>query len=139
VQDRKGANLPDYNFSQSPLYGNGTKSTFFIIVRHFTIRQIKLMINHIIGWVVRIYHNLTTDDAENWKTLTDMVEKARINNRNHIDLCNVSIIARNRKLGDMFAMTWRWVMENDCIIGIIYKARSFCLFLFKKWAMMQLI
>jgi hypothetical protein len=33
-----------------------------------------------------------------------------IGREQHIDLCNVTEIIEERQLGDIFAMTWRWVM-----------------------------
>ncbi len=62
---------------------------------------------------MRIYHNLTSDDVESWKAI-DKVLNLGANNvsRAHIDLCNATQIIKNRKLGDIFAMTWRWVLYN---------------------------
>ena len=58
------------------------------------------------GWIVRIYHNLSIDNdkIENWKH----VEKS-LQFESHVDLCNASEIIQKRNLGDVFAMTWRWV------------------------------
>ncbi len=47
---------------------------------------------------------MTSEDVENtniiWKTL-DL--------GSHVDLCNVTEITRKHNLGNLFAMTWRWV------------------------------
>lgn len=77
-------------------------------------KYIKALISNVInifkkkGWVVRIYHELTSDDVENWRVLNKVLD-LEIDIRNHIDLCNVTQIIRNRQLGDLFEMTWRWV------------------------------
>jgi hypothetical protein len=62
---------------------------------------------------VRIYHNLTSSD--DLKIFSEDV---------HVDLCNVTEIIRIRKLGDLFAMTWRWVI-NDFLIYIILFLKNF--------------
>jgi hypothetical protein len=60
-----------------------------------------------IGWVVRIYHQLRSDDVESWKALNDVLDLE--SNGDHIDLCNATQVIRNLQLGDIFEMTWRWV------------------------------
>jgi hypothetical protein len=59
------------------------------------------------GWIVRIYHNLTNDVADRnaWKILENI-----LNLGNHVDLCNATEIIEKRNFGDLFGMTWRWVM-----------------------------
>jgi hypothetical protein len=49
------------------------------------------------GWIVRIYHNFT-----NYDFLTSLVDS-------HVDFCNTTEIIQEKKYGNMFAMTWRWV------------------------------
>jgi len=49
---------------------------------------------------VRIYHNFT-DDIEKLESLFQLDD--------HVDLCNSTRIIQNLNLGDIFAMTWRWV------------------------------
>ncbi len=62
---------------------------------------------------MRIYHNLTSDDVESWKAVEKVLDLGANNvSRDHIDLCNATEIIKNRKLGDIFAMTWRWVLYN---------------------------
>jgi hypothetical protein len=47
--------------------------------------------------------------VESWKTLNHVIDLGSSNNQQYIDLCNVTMVVENRKLGDIFAMTWRWV------------------------------
>ena len=61
------------------------------------------------GWVVRIYHKLRSDDVESWTILNNILDLGSNSSRDHIDLCNATEIIRNRQLGDLFEMTWRWV------------------------------
>jgi hypothetical protein len=68
------------------------------------------------GWVVRIYLELTIDDVESWKVFNEVVD---FKNRNYIDICNATQVIINRKLGDIFEMTWRWVYSNSLIIGLM--------------------
>ncbi len=68
------------------------------------------------GWVVRIYLELTSDDVESWKVFNEVVD---FKNRNYIDICNATQVIINRKLGDIFEMTWRWVYSNSLIIGLM--------------------
>ena len=63
-----------------------------------------------VGWVVRIYHELRRDDMESWKILNHILDLGTNSSRDHIDLCNATEIIRNRNLGDLFEMTWRWVL-----------------------------
>ena len=49
---------------------------------------------------MRIYHNFT-DDIEKLESLFQLDD--------HVDLCNSTRIIQNLNLGDIFAMTWRWV------------------------------
>jgi hypothetical protein len=62
------------------------------------------------GWVVRIYHELKSDDVENWKVINKVMDLGHNVSCDHIDLCNATEIIQNRKLGDIFEMTWRWVI-----------------------------
>jgi hypothetical protein len=59
--------------------------------------------------VVRIYHELKSDDVESWKVVDKVLDLGPNVSRAHIDLCNATQIIKNRKLGDLFEMTWRWV------------------------------
>ena len=52
---------------------------------------------------------MTYNDVEVWKMLKNALELDSKYSQMHIDFCNVTTIVRNRKLGDLFAMTWRWV------------------------------
>ena len=63
------------------------------------------------GWVVRIYHNLKSDNVESWTILNNILDLGSNSSRDHIDLCNATEIIRNRQLGDLFEMTWRWVYQ----------------------------
>ncbi len=58
-----------------------------------------------LGWTVRIYHNLSIDDNESWRIFESTFPAK------HIDLCNATQIIEDRNLGDIFAMTWRWVQH----------------------------
>ena len=49
---------------------------------------------------MRIYHNFT-DDIDKLESLFQLDD--------HVDLCNSTQIIQNLNLGDIFAMTWRWV------------------------------
>jgi hypothetical protein len=55
---------------------------------------------------VRIYLELTSDDVESWKVFNEVVD---FKNRDYIDICNATQVIIDRKLGDIFEMTWRWV------------------------------
>jgi hypothetical protein len=63
-----------------------------------------------IGWVVRIYLELRSDDVESWKVFNNVLDLGTNSSRDHIDLCNATQVIMNRKLGDIFEMTWRWVL-----------------------------
>jgi hypothetical protein len=71
-----------------------------------------------LGWIVRIYHNLTreADEISSWKTL----EKAVGSAGNHVDLCNVTEIVANRQMAKAYLnpTTWRWVNE---ILKYLYR------------------
>lgn len=45
-----------------------------------------------------------------------------IGREQYIDLCNVTEIIKERQLGDIFAMTWRWVIIHLTYadIGLLY-------------------
>lgn len=58
---------------------------------------------------MRVYHNLTNEDARNWEMLQSVVD---LEQNRHVDLCNAAEIVNIRKLGDIFAMTWRWVLHT---------------------------
>ncbi len=58
---------------------------------------------------MRIYNELTSDDVESWKVIGKVLDLGANVSRAHIDLCNATQIIKNRKLGDLFEMTWRWV------------------------------
>lgn len=73
------------------------------------------------GWIVRIYHNLTTDDTRNWKTLESIVD---LEHNVHIDLCNATNIINSRKLEDIFAMTWRWLPLLDSMVDVFMSRDS---------------
>jgi hypothetical protein len=63
------------------------------------------------GWVVRIYHELKSDDVESWRVLNNVLDSGTIkSSHDHIDLCNTTQVIRNRALGNIFEMTWRWVI-----------------------------
>ncbi len=65
---------------------------------------------------MRIYLELTSDDMESWKVLNEVVD---FKNRDYIYICNATQVIINRKLGDIFEMTWRWVYSNSHIIGLM--------------------
>nr|CAH0110641.1 unnamed protein product [Daphnia galeata] len=71
------------------------------------------------GWIVRIYYNMTSEDVENtnviWKTL-DL--------GSHVDLCNVTEITRKHNLGNLFAMTWRWLPLLDDMVDMLMSRDS---------------
>ncbi|XP_032798069.1 uncharacterized protein LOC116934719 isoform X2 [Daphnia magna] len=71
------------------------------------------------GWVVRIYHNVTKDDGETWNMINNT-----LNLGNHIDFCNATEIIRNRKLADIFAMTWRWLPLLDNMVDTLMSRDS---------------
>ncbi|KAK4007232.1 hypothetical protein OUZ56_012392 [Daphnia magna] len=73
------------------------------------------------GWIVRIYHNLTADDTRSWDTLGMIVDLER---NGHVDLCNATDIINNRKLGDIFAMTWRWLPLLDPMVDVLMSRDS---------------
>lgn len=56
------------------------------------------------GWIVRIYHNMTKENAISGKILEN---KYLI--KNHVDMCNVTEVMENLGLNDAAGMTWRWV------------------------------
>jgi hypothetical protein len=62
------------------------------------------------GWVVRIYHELKSDNVESWRVLNNVLDSGTKSSRDHIDLCNATQVIRNRLLGNIFEMTWRWVL-----------------------------
>ena len=55
--------------------------------------------------MVRIYHNLSDASVLDWKL-------------NHVDLCNVTAIRDEHRLGDMFAMTWRFLPLIDPLVDV---------------------
>ena len=59
---------------------------------------------------MRIHHELRSDDVESWKVFNKVLDSGTNSSRDHIDLCNATEIIRNRKLGDLIEMTWRWVI-----------------------------
>jgi hypothetical protein len=61
------------------------------------------------GWVVRIYHELKSDNVKSWQVLNNVLDSGTKSSRDHIDLCNATQVIRNRLLGNIFEMTWRWV------------------------------
>jgi len=75
---------------------------------HFIfIRFIDFFFLMFVGWVVRVYHNFTDvdpDELENFFQVNDQV-----------DLCNCTEIIKDLNLGNIFAMTWRWVKLLKCI------------------------
>jgi hypothetical protein len=73
--------------------------------------RVYILINFFLGWIVRIYHNLTNNDD------------LKLFSEDHVDLCNATEIIRMRNLGDLFAMTWRWVINSFSIAS--YVIRSF--------------
>lgn len=74
--------------------------------QHFKISVIILL-----GWVVRIYHELKSDDVSSWKVFNKVLDLGVFNvNSDFIDLCNATQIIKERQLGDIFEMTWRWVI-----------------------------
>ena len=61
---------------------------------------------------MRIYHNVSAEDDVNWRLLREMFADIR-----HVDLCNASMVAKNRELGaTMFAMTWRFLPLLDNLV-----------------------
>ncbi|KAI9559234.1 hypothetical protein GHT06_016023 [Daphnia sinensis] len=71
------------------------------------------------GWVVRIYHNLTKQDDETWSIINNT-----LNLGSHIDFCNATEIIQNRKLADLFAMTWRWLPLLDDMVDALMSRDS---------------
>ncbi|XP_046640966.1 uncharacterized protein LOC124326279 isoform X2 [Daphnia pulicaria] len=74
------------------------------------------------GWVVRIYHQLKSDDVDSWKALNDVLDLK--GNGDHIDLCNATQVIRNRHLGDIFEMTWRWLPMLDDMVDTLMSRDS---------------
>jgi hypothetical protein len=62
------------------------------------------------GWLVRIYHELKSDNVKSWQVLNNVLDSGTKSSRDHIDLCNAIQVIRNRVLGNIFEMTWRWVL-----------------------------
>lgn len=56
-----------------------------------------------LGWVVRVYHNFSDVDPVELERLLQVNDQ--------VDLCNCTEIIRDLNLGNMFAMTWRWVYK----------------------------
>lgn len=71
--------------------------------------RVYILINFFLGWIVRIYHNLTNNDD------------LKLFSEDHVDLCNATEIIRMRNLGDLFAMTWRWVINSFSIASYVNK------------------
>ncbi|EFX64306.1 hypothetical protein DAPPUDRAFT_305121 [Daphnia pulex] len=76
------------------------------------------------GWVVRIYHKLRSDDVDSWKILNNILDLGSNSSRDHIDLCNATEIIRNRQLGDLFEMTWRWLPLLDDMVDTLLSRDS---------------
>ncbi|XP_046459065.1 uncharacterized protein LOC124205651 isoform X1 [Daphnia pulex] len=72
------------------------------------------------GWIVRIYHNLTTDDVESWEILKKSLDLGG----RHVDLCNATEIIQQQNLGDIFAMTWRWLPLLDDMVDTLMSRDS---------------
>ncbi len=47
---------------------------------------------------------------ESWKVFNKVLDLGTNSSRDHIDLCNATQVIMNRKLGDIFEMTRRWVL-----------------------------
>jgi hypothetical protein len=58
---------------------------------------------------------MTTNDMEILNMMKKGLELESKYSQPYIDFCNVTTIVRNRNLGDIFAMTWRWVKHTFCI------------------------
>jgi hypothetical protein len=87
-----------------------------IIMSRNSLEIISMSFIFNIGWVVRIYLELRSDDVESWKVFNKVLDLGTNSSRDHIDLCNATQVIRNRKLGDIFEMTWRWVLILKLII-----------------------
>ncbi|XP_046632219.1 uncharacterized protein LOC124311892 [Daphnia pulicaria] len=76
------------------------------------------------GWVVRIYLELRSDDVESWKVFNKVLDLGTNSSRDHIDLCNATQVIMNRKLGDIFEMTRRWLPLLDDMVDTLMSRDS---------------
>ncbi|XP_046452667.1 uncharacterized protein LOC124200464 [Daphnia pulex] len=109
--DKRGDNQKIISFS---LYGNFTNENMFYTYLQPLKDTINLIAQIYPGWVVRIYHNMTIDDAGSatWHLLVKTLPV----DSNHVDLCNATEIIKKMRLGDIFAMTWRWLPLLDDMV-----------------------
>ncbi len=65
-----------------------------------------------LGWIVRIHHNFTSDDEKLLDTF-DAYE--------NVDICNTTDIIQDpfKFNSNLFAKTWRWVMDIIIICELI--------------------
>ena len=61
------------------------------------------------GWIARIYHNASTEDQVN-------VVNRMFGRFHHVDLCNATRVIHDLSLGDIFAMTWRFLPMLDPMV-----------------------
>nr|CAH0101595.1 unnamed protein product [Daphnia galeata] len=103
--DKRGPNQRVIAYS---LYGNFSREDVFDKYVSPLKRTISLIPLIYPGWTVRIYHNLTS--SEDLKIFSEDF---------HVDLCNATEIIQMRNLGDLFAMTWRWLPLLDDLVDTV--------------------
>ncbi|XP_059351552.1 uncharacterized protein LOC130689401 [Daphnia carinata] len=114
--DRRGPHQKVIGYS---LYGNLSAPVFASKYLKYFNETLYSVPTAYPGWVVRIYHNLTKDDAEGWKVLENTIDFA-----DHIDLCNATEVIKKLNLADLFAMTWRWLPLLDEMVDMLMSRDS---------------